>query len=51
MLADIVLSLAEIALIGYWFRSREGSSETETNTLNGLFACLSVIIIVLNFAE
>ena len=51
MFANIVLSLAEIALIGYWFRSREGSSETETSTLNGLFAVLSVIIVVLNFAE
>ena len=51
MFANIVLSLAEIALIGYWFRSREGSSETETGTLNGLFAFLSVVIVILNFAE
>ena len=51
MFADIVLSLIEIALISYWFRGREGSSETEINTLNGIFACLSVIIVVINFAE
>ena len=51
MFTDIVLSLIQIALIGSWFSPREGSCESEANTLNGIFACLSVMIVIINFAD